>query len=131
MPVCTELNRIDRAVLENLRNYGKKIKRYELSFLVKRDVACSDLELINSLKKLSDSDIILESGNNEYLLNSWLLLKIIKLYFLNKILFTCILIFFFYNIFFLTNIETKNNKVCYYKIAPGKVLNSYPFSPQF
>ncbi len=70
MPVCTELNRIDQAVLENLRNYGKKIKRYELSYLVKRDVACSDLELINSLKKLSDSDIILESGNNEFLLNS-------------------------------------------------------------
>jgi hypothetical protein len=70
MPVNSELNRVDQAVLENIRNYGTKIKRYKLSYLVKRDIACSDLELINSLKKLSDSDIILESGKNEFLLNN-------------------------------------------------------------
>ena len=70
MQVSTEINRIDKSVLENIRSYGKKIKKYKLSYLVKRDVACSDLELTNSLKKLSDSDIILESGNNEYFLNS-------------------------------------------------------------
>lgn len=70
MPLSTEMDRIDQSVLENIRNYGKKIKRYQLSFLVKRDVACSDLELINSLKKLTDSDKIRQSGNNEYFLNS-------------------------------------------------------------
>ena len=70
MPGSTELDPVDQTVLENMRKYGKKIKIYHLSYLVKRDVACSDLELTYSLEKLSDSDIIKESGNNEYFLNS-------------------------------------------------------------
>ena len=70
MPLTAEMDRIDQSVLENMKNYGKRIKRYQLSYLVKRDVACSDLELINSLKKLSDSDLIKESEKNEYILNS-------------------------------------------------------------
>ncbi len=65
-----ELNPVDNAVLLNLRKYGKKIKKYKLSFLVKRDVACSDLELTNSLKKLTGSDFIIESGKNEFVLNN-------------------------------------------------------------
>ena len=70
MSLSPVLNPVDQSVLRNLENYGKKIKKYKLSYLVKRDVACSDLELTNSLKKLSDSEKILESANNEFLLNS-------------------------------------------------------------
>jgi len=69
MPLSSEIDRIDQSVLENIRTYGKKIKKYKLSYLVKRDVACSDLELISSLKKLSDSDLIQESEKNVYILN--------------------------------------------------------------
>ena len=70
MTGSTELNPVDQSVLVNMRQYGKKIKKYQLSYLVKRDVACSDLELTNSLKKLSDSDLIHEPESNEYILNS-------------------------------------------------------------
>ena len=70
MSGITELNPVDQAVLGNMWKYGKKIKKYQLSYLVKRDVACSDLELTNSLKKLSDSDLIKESGYKQYILNS-------------------------------------------------------------
>ena len=68
MSLTPELNPVDMAVLNNMELYGKKIKKYELSYLVKRDVACSDLDLTNSLKKLSDSKLIIESGDNEFLL---------------------------------------------------------------
>ena len=70
MALSADLNPVDQAVLLNLEKYGKKIKKYQLSYLVKRDVACSDLDLTNSLKKLSDSEFIIDSGNNEILLNS-------------------------------------------------------------
>jgi len=70
MSTISELTPVDQAVLTNMKKYGKIIKKYELSFLVKRDVACSDLELTNSLKKLSSSELILESGSNQFLLNS-------------------------------------------------------------
>ena len=65
-----ELNPVDQSVLVNMRNFGKKIKKYQLSYLVKRDVACSDLDLTKSLKKLSDSDLIKEHESNEYILNN-------------------------------------------------------------
>ena len=69
MDVCCVLNSIDNSVLENLKNHGKKIKKYELSYLIKRDVACSDLDLTKSLSKLVDSQKILKTENKEYLLN--------------------------------------------------------------
>ena len=69
MSLNSELNPVDLAVLNNMEQYGKKIKRYELSYLVKRDVACSDLDLTKSLKKLSDSELIIESNKNEFLLH--------------------------------------------------------------
>lgn len=68
MSLPSELNPVDQAVLSNLEKHGKKIKKYELSYLVKRDVACSDLDLTNSLKKLQNSDLILKSGKSEFLL---------------------------------------------------------------
>lgn len=69
MTVDQELNPVDTAVLENIKEYGKKIKKYELSYLIKRDIACSDLELSDSLKKLTDSGMLKKTGKKEFLIN--------------------------------------------------------------
>jgi predicted MarR family transcription regulator len=70
MATGIELNPVDEAVLDNLGIYGKKIKKYELSFLIKRDVACSDLQLTVSLRKLVKSGLVLETSGKEILLNT-------------------------------------------------------------
>jgi len=70
MATGIELNPVDEAVLDNLGIYGKKIKKYELSFLIKRDVACSDLQLTVSLRKLVKSGLVLETAGKEILLNT-------------------------------------------------------------
>ena len=69
MSTVSELNPVDNAVVENIKKYGKKIKKYELSYLIKRDIACSDLELTDSLRKLTESGVIKKTGNKEFLIN--------------------------------------------------------------
>ncbi len=69
MSTDSELNPVDNAVLENIKKYGKKIKKYELSYLIKRDIACSDLELTDSLRKLTETGVIKKTGNKEFLIN--------------------------------------------------------------
>lgn len=69
MSTDSELNPVDNAVLENIKKYGKKIKKYELSYLIKRDIACSDLELTDSLRKLTETGVIKKTVNKEFLIN--------------------------------------------------------------
>ena len=66
-----DLNDFDKNVVKNLNEYGKKIKKYELIQLLKRDFACSELEINQSLVRLLGYKIIKKTESNEYLLTDF------------------------------------------------------------
>ena len=61
-----DLNDFDKNVIRNLMDYGKKIKKYELVLLLKRDFACSELEIDQSLKRLIENNLVKKTESNEY-----------------------------------------------------------------
>ena len=54
-----------------LREHGKKIKKYELIQLVKRYLACSELEVDQSLERLIESGRVKKTDSDEYLLTDY------------------------------------------------------------
>lgn len=62
----TDLNDFDKNVIKNLKDYGKSIKKYELIHILKRDFACSELEIDQSLKRLIENKIVRKNKQNEY-----------------------------------------------------------------
>ena len=66
-----DLNDFDKNVVKNLNEYGKKIKKYELIQLLKRDFACSELEINQSLVRLLGYKIIKKTESNEYMLTDF------------------------------------------------------------
>lgn len=68
MSETSNLNDFDNAVVTSLKKYGKKIKKYELVKMLKADIACSELEINQSLERLVGSKIIKKTGSGEYVL---------------------------------------------------------------
>ena len=66
-----DIDEFDRNVVKNLDEYGKKIKKYELVDLLKRDFACSELEINQSLERLLENKIIKKTQSNEYMLTDF------------------------------------------------------------
>ena len=67
----TYLKEFDRKVVKNLNDYGRSIKKYELINLLKRDFACSELEISQSLDRLIENKIIIKNKKNEYLVSDY------------------------------------------------------------
>ena len=68
MSETSDLNDFDDKVVKHLKEYGRKIKNYELIQIVKRDFACSELEINQSLKRLIENKKVVKTDSNEYLL---------------------------------------------------------------
>lgn len=68
MSETSNLNDFDNAVVTSLKKYGEKIKKYELVKMLKADIACSELEINQSLERLVGSKIIKKTGSGEYVL---------------------------------------------------------------
>ena len=66
-----DINDFDNNVVKHLEEYGKKIKKYELVQILKRDFACSDLEINQSLERLTEKGVVTKTELNEYLLNKY------------------------------------------------------------
>lgn len=64
----SNLDNFDDAVVTSLKKYGKKIKRYELVQMLKADIACSELEINQSLERLVGSKVVRKTGSGEYVL---------------------------------------------------------------
>ena len=71
MAEANELNDFDHNVLKNLREYGKKIKKYELVQIIKRDVASSELEINQSLERLINNKAVKKTESNDYMLTNY------------------------------------------------------------
>jgi len=67
MKQTQDLNDFDKNVIRNLKDYGKKIKKYELVLILKRDFACSELEISQSLQRLMENNLVKKTESNEYL----------------------------------------------------------------
>ena len=68
---ASDLNDFDNNVVSHLNEHGKKIKKYELVQILKRDFACSELEINQSLERLIENKIVIKTELNEYLLNKY------------------------------------------------------------
>ena len=71
MAESLDINDFDKNVVKNLKEYGKKIKKYELVQILKKDFACSDLEINNSLQRLIDNKQVTKTDSNKYLLTEY------------------------------------------------------------
>lgn len=63
-----DADNFDRKIVRNLRQYGKKIKKYELALLLKRDFACSELEVSQSLERLVGNNTVTKTDSGEYMM---------------------------------------------------------------
>ncbi len=68
MAETSNLDNFDNAVVNSLKKYGTKIKKYELVQMLKADIACSELEISQSLERLIGSKIVRKTGSGEYVL---------------------------------------------------------------
>jgi len=71
MVKTSELDNFDDEVITSLKKYGKKIRRYELVQMLKADIACSELEISQSLERLVGSRIVRKTESGEYVLVSY------------------------------------------------------------
>ncbi|MGI9535215.1 MAG: hypothetical protein ACR2NW_09725 [Thermodesulfobacteriota bacterium] len=71
MSVTNKLNEFDNKVVKQLKEYGKKIKKYELIQIVKRDIASSELEINQSIERLVKNKTVTKTKSNDYLLTKY------------------------------------------------------------
>ena len=70
MNLQTDLNEFDQKVIKLLNDHGKKVKKYEIVQILKRDFACSDLEVDLSIERLLSSNTLSRTTENEYFVAS-------------------------------------------------------------
>ena len=66
------LIKFDNQVIKIMKKYGKKIKKYQLIHNLKKEVACSELEIKLSIERLLKKEEIKYSEDDYYFLKEYL-----------------------------------------------------------
>ena len=66
------LIKFDNEVVRIMKKHGKKTKKYQLINNLKKEVACSELEVKLSLERLLNKGKIKHSENSYYILSEYL-----------------------------------------------------------
>lgn len=60
------LQDFDNQLIAAMKKHGKKLKKYKLIAALKEEIACSELEVNLSLKRLLKKGLIKTTNNNNY-----------------------------------------------------------------
>lgn len=60
------LQDFDNQLIATMKKHGKKQKKYQLIAALKEEIACSELEVNLSLKRLLENGLIKTTNNNDY-----------------------------------------------------------------
>ena len=61
----------DKQVISSMRKYGKKIKKYQLIEVLKKEVACSELDVALSLERLLKKEQIKLKESDYYIISEF------------------------------------------------------------